>query len=64
VTRYLVWRLAGVAFAAAGWVLIPLSLAAVWLTKQARRGEDHADIELLRASAQRRIKRQTKGTHS
>lgn len=55
--NYLKWWLALVLCGLAAGVLVPLSLATVWLARQARAGEDRADIELLCATAQRRMNR-------
>ncbi len=60
-TAYLKWWPVLVACRLAAAVLVPLSLAIVWLTGQVRRGEDRAEIELLCSIAIERTERTRRG---
>ncbi|WP_290906278.1 hypothetical protein [Aquabacterium sp.] len=57
---YLKWRLALALCALASAILVPLSLAAVWLARLVHRAQDAAETELLFAAARRRVAIQRK----
>jgi hypothetical protein len=49
--RYLTWSSLYFACSLAAMALIPLALAVVWIARLVTRGQDRADMELLRAAA-------------